>query len=403
MANNEDVGGVVDTEAVVALWAAHGSRLTAERRLQIVEAVRRRIDGDDDGESDIDVVLDEADALRAALRAHVDAVLPREQLVEARLRVGIAVADLVARAASRRLASLEETALTDPLTGLGNRRAAAAAFEAALASAQRHDMPVAVALVDLVGLKRLNDEQGHAAGDVALVALADALRQSMRADDTAYRFGGDEFVVLAPISTAADLLPLFDRVRASAPAFTVGIAEAPGDGMTQDALVAVADERMYAQRRAEAVAPAPGAARRRRLAVIGAATLAAVLALVGPVLAWTSPPDEPPDRRSVSASSTTLGTTTTIGRPPTSTGFVGAAGAAEPVPTVVTQVAPTVVVPLPRAPSTTATSTSSSTTTTTVVDTFTAAGGRGRGRKPDKPDKPDKERNPQAARPDHAR
>ena len=394
VADNEHVGGLVDTRAVADLWAAHGSRLPAARRLEIVEAVKRRLEGEDGGAADVDVVLEESDALRDALRSHLDAVLPPEALVEARLRVGIAVADLVARTASRRLAALEETALADPLTGLGNRRAAAGAFDAALASARRHDTPVAVALVDLDGLKRLNDEQGHAAGDAALVALATALRQSMRADDSAFRFGGDEFVVLAPVSTAADLARLFDRVREVAPAFSVGIAEAPRDGMTQDALVAVADERMYAHRHAAGVLPAGQPDRARRLATIGVGVLAALLAVVGPVLAWTAQPDR--DGRSATGTSTTASTTTSAPPPPTTSGFVGAAGGAEPMTTTITPVT-RAIAPRPTISTTTAaptsTSTSTTATTATTVAVVEAASG-GRGRKPERAEKPG---NPRAA------
>lgn len=100
--------------------------------------------------------------------------------------------NLTNRLAAAREAA-ERQALTDPLTGLANRRA----FEAALA---RHlaDAETVVSLmhIDLDHFKEVNDTRGHAAGDAVLVAVADTLRDALRPTDMAARIGGDEFLVL---------------------------------------------------------------------------------------------------------------------------------------------------------------------------------------------------------------
>ncbi|MFL5251185.1 MAG: diguanylate cyclase, partial [Myxococcales bacterium] len=87
---------------------------------------------------------------------------------------------------------LDEAANTDPLTGLSNRRAFDALFDEELYRAKRSARPLTLMLVDLDGLKTINDDYGHAAGDLALRLVADVLRAQRRTDRCA-RLGGDEF------------------------------------------------------------------------------------------------------------------------------------------------------------------------------------------------------------------
>src|SRR6266850_951115 len=87
-------------------------------------------------------------------------------------------------------------AQTDGLTGLPNFRSFHARLEEEVARAHRYGHPLACAMVDLDGLKEINDKLGHAAGNRAIVALADAVREELRDTDFAARYGGDEFVVL---------------------------------------------------------------------------------------------------------------------------------------------------------------------------------------------------------------
>lgn len=91
---------------------------------------------------------------------------------------------------------LRTIALTDPLTGLANRRAALEGLDQALARSQRHHTPVAVLYIDVDQFKAVNDTYGHAAGDTVLTTLAERLRSTCRTGDTLARLGGDEFLVV---------------------------------------------------------------------------------------------------------------------------------------------------------------------------------------------------------------
>ncbi len=155
---------------------------------------------------------------------------------------------------SRRQSSLHQTeALIDPLTGLANRRAFDADLAAALGD-RRRTGGLLLAMVDVDGLKAVNDTFGHSGGDEALQAIAAALRSRVRADDRVYRLGGDEFAVLLTSGDLAALgtrlghhveaeVPGVGRIRAS-----VGIACAePGDEPL--AITSRADTALYAIKR----------------------------------------------------------------------------------------------------------------------------------------------------------
>ena len=92
---------------------------------------------------------------------------------------------------------LESQANTDPLTGLGNLRALQRQLATLLDVRKRYQHPFAVLLMDIDGLKRINDSHGHPAGDRVLMQVGMSLRRSIRSVDTAARIGGDEFCVLA--------------------------------------------------------------------------------------------------------------------------------------------------------------------------------------------------------------
>ena len=250
----------VDVDAIVSAWAAAGSPLDAVSRRAVVAALaheltRREVPAPGwtsalyDFDADLPLDLQDGRRLRTVLHDELLANLAAGEAVELQHRVGVLVDDLIAAAAAHRVAALEKAALLDPLTGLRNRRAAATMFEAALAHARRHGQPVAIAVADMDGLKRINDTQGHAAGDEALRQFAAVLTSNLRAGDAAFRFGGDEFVVVAPDSRAANLEQLFTRVRGAGPAFSVGFAEAPADSDDPASLLALADQRLYAARR----------------------------------------------------------------------------------------------------------------------------------------------------------
>jgi diguanylate cyclase (GGDEF)-like protein len=134
----------------------------------------------------------------------------------------------------------------DPLTGVSNRRA----FDAALGNAASTGEPYALILIDLDDFKRVNDEQGHPAGDAVLCSVAVAATTIARKGDCVARIGGDEFAILAPGSGASGVLRLLRDLRDAIdhPAtFAAGLV--PDDARTPEELVAHADGRLLAQKR----------------------------------------------------------------------------------------------------------------------------------------------------------
>lgn len=110
---------------------------------------------------------------------------------------------------------LQRVSLTDSLTGLANRRHFDRRLREELARVDRYSYPLTLMLLDLDGLKNLNDAAGHESGDNALRAVARTLLHNCRSTDLAGRLGGDEFVVLAPNITARAAEALAERIRKS--------------------------------------------------------------------------------------------------------------------------------------------------------------------------------------------
>ena len=152
-------------------------------------------------------------------------------------------------ASEEALVELAMAAYVDPLTGLLNRRALDRDLSQRLAVAKRGGRPLTVVVGDLDGLKAINDRDGHPAGDLALRTLGAALDSALRAGDTAYRIGGDEFLLLLVDATAEDAEAVLARVSAQAPAFSWGGATFPADGERGTDLVDLADQRLLAGRR----------------------------------------------------------------------------------------------------------------------------------------------------------
>ncbi|EYB68690.1 PAS/PAC sensor-containing diguanylate cyclase [Deinococcus phoenicis] len=176
-------------------------------------------------------------------------------------RVGQAVVARNVTTRAREHARIRQLANEDALTGLGNRRAFEADLTRELARANRHALCLGVVMVDLDGLKAVNDRRGHAYGDELLLAFGQALAAAFRSEDRAYRLGGDEFAVLLAQSTQVGEPAVRERVARSVAAVrargfpevgaSFGAAYFPGDG-AGEALVRLADARMYedkAQRR----------------------------------------------------------------------------------------------------------------------------------------------------------
>ena len=148
---------------------------------------------------------------------------------------------------------LQLLAVTDPLTGLGNYRRLVEALDAEVKRCGRTGRPFAVLLLDLDQLKKINDQSGHLIGSQALCRLADVLRVFCRAIDTAARYGGDEFVVILPETTAAAARLVASRIRSRLAkdslqppiSASIGVAVYPQDGETMEALLRTADRELY--------------------------------------------------------------------------------------------------------------------------------------------------------------
>ncbi len=139
---------------------------------------------------------------------------PRELNVEQRETLtSLARSVMTTLELHRAMKDMRALALSDTLTGLPNRAALIDMTERTMARQRRHGEPFAVLLIDLDGFKALNDNQGHAAGDRALVDVSRTLSGVARREDMAARIGGDEFVLLLVACNAADLSATADRIR----------------------------------------------------------------------------------------------------------------------------------------------------------------------------------------------
>ena len=166
---------------------------------------------------------------------------------------------LAAMSAERRRVEeqVRSLAVTDPLTGLANYRMLVDTLDAEIRRFGRTDRPFAVLLLDMDGLKQINDTYGHLTGSRALCRLADILRVHCRSMDTAARYGGDEFAIVIPEADVDDagrvVRRIQDRVARDTehPPFTVSIGAAvfPADGGTRDAVLSAADNALYEMKR----------------------------------------------------------------------------------------------------------------------------------------------------------
>jgi len=110
---------------------------------------------------------------------------------------------------------LARAASLDYLTGICNRRAIEDLATRSIAAARRHGIPMALMIIDVDHFKRINDEYGHQAGDIALVETVKRIRDSLRSEDLVGRLGGEEFVAVMPSTDAASALAAAERMRAA--------------------------------------------------------------------------------------------------------------------------------------------------------------------------------------------
>lgn len=200
-----------------------------------------------------------ADRIHVVRRDMLETLRRSERTLEQRVTERTTALEEANRRLSRSEQELRELALHDSLTGLANRRLLADRYAQAVALAEREQGRVAVLLVDLDGLKKINDGCGHATGDAVLLAVAASLDQAVRQTDTVSRIGGDEFVVVALLladhgegeACAERILEIFGRhavpcgshnhvLRAS-----IGLAIYPDQGRSLQELLDLADGAMY--------------------------------------------------------------------------------------------------------------------------------------------------------------
>jgi diguanylate cyclase (GGDEF)-like protein len=213
-----------------------------------------------------DLLIERDDDLGALSRVVHDmaceAVGARKQVTLAQRRID----DDVQKQTKRATAHLERQAATDPLTGLGNRRALDQRLTELSSSFPASGRLITVAALDFDSFKSINDSFGHEAGDRCLVFLADLLRTSLRKDDCAIRLGGDEFMLLMPDQSVAAAKAAANRIASlfaqlpwteqaakgvSRPTLSFGIAsERVTSAAMLEALMRQADAALYASKQA---------------------------------------------------------------------------------------------------------------------------------------------------------
>jgi diguanylate cyclase (GGDEF)-like protein/PAS domain S-box-containing protein len=184
-----------------------------------------------------------------------------ESLEQSRQRLATTVAGQVALAiASLRLReTLRDQSIRDSLTGLFNRRFMQESLDRELQRARRKKRPLAVVFLDLDHFKQFNDSFGHDAGDTVLRTIAELFRQHFRGDDVICRYGGEEFAIILPESTAKDAAKRANLLRLHARklrirhqdqtldpvTLSMGVAAFPEHGSTPEELLQAADHCLY--------------------------------------------------------------------------------------------------------------------------------------------------------------
>jgi diguanylate cyclase (GGDEF)-like protein len=173
---------------------------------------------------------------------------------------------------ARLFEQVQHLAVSDPLTGLANYRRLLDVLESETERTNRNSRPFAVLLLDLDGLKKINDTYGHLVGSRALCRLADTLRIHCRSIDTAARYGGDEFALVLPESQESEAQLVASRIREVLAADTetpplsasIGISIYSGEGERIEKLLSEADQHLYAEKaRRPKQSPTPINPRRR--------------------------------------------------------------------------------------------------------------------------------------------
>lgn len=182
-----------------------------------------------------------------------------------------------------RVSVLERETLTDPLTGVFNRRLLDRRLNEEIARARRYGLPLSILLIDIDHFKQINDSHGHQAGDRVLIAMGKLIAKGLRDSDVVVRYGGEEFLIIAPHTPLVGAVELAERIRKRVASHDFALASPPatpsplgvtvslgigslGDGVASaDELIEAADANLYRAKRAgrnRVVAAAPGGAER---------------------------------------------------------------------------------------------------------------------------------------------
>src|SRR5229473_5785420 len=160
------------------------------------------------------------------------------------------------------LKSLHRNAVTDPLTGLYNRRLFTEDFDKEINRARRYAHPLSLVILDLHRFKEVNDKYGHPRGDEVLQAAASTLKKTLRTSDSAFRIGGDEFALLLPQTDSAQASALSRRIGIAfaeilrslnldiSVSMDHGVSTYPQDGDQRAQLIRISDERLYRSKHA---------------------------------------------------------------------------------------------------------------------------------------------------------
>jgi diguanylate cyclase (GGDEF)-like protein len=169
------------------------------------------------------------------------------------------VSAVVFAAQQRRLqAATLQLSITDSLTGLFNRAQIYVDLDQEVRRSRRSLRPFCLLMVDMDGLKLINDSLGHERGDAAIRGIASVIRRSIRTVDSAYRYAGDEFVVLLPETDFAGAFVVAEKIRQGAEELgvsvtreeapttvSIGLVSHPEDGSTDEELMLAVDRAMY--------------------------------------------------------------------------------------------------------------------------------------------------------------
>ena len=192
-----------------------------------------------------------------------DRPFTRPDLSAMRALAAPAALALARERASARAEAYAHAAAVDPVSGLFNRRYFHVRLEEELQRSRRHEIPLALLMMDIDDFKAVNDAYGHLVGDVVIKETAEIVRRAVRVFDVCTRFGGEEFAVIMPASSDESATAVAERVCARVAAFrpperglealrvsvSIGLALSE-PGMTARDLVTRADEALYDAKRA---------------------------------------------------------------------------------------------------------------------------------------------------------